>query len=435
MTGLNDIEFIFTSVPLVWFRTYHKILELMVCYGERKIINPNCKCGGDTSIATECYELFQTAVAAYKLDKKEKGEEIIKYVESLLKGFDSAESFTATIDGKIYLFTKDNIVCVGGDSDNNNSIGVVNIPVTYSELKELKDNSLLIPNATYRITDYTTETVKPRKTRAYSIDFEKYVIGSAYHYFDLIVTATSKNTLDHNAKAIHSLRDTEHYFELSDLSKWVIKYDIENDETKYDWAVWNGKGVIYYMKDEYNNEAPYDFKNIIIKLNNNWVYTFNYTAENNFNYDSSLLYAKNNKIAEYIIDRMYLPYNIVIDDTADIVYDNSNNIVFDINSHHNVVQNSTNITIGKYCSENSIIATTNSNLDTDCNNITLKKLDNTKIGNKCYNVSISEREDYGGSVLYVTVMPNVHDVTLNLGQKTITGYVVKNKNDEIIEVV
>jgi len=28
-------------------------------------------------------------------------------------------------------------------------------------------------------------------------------------------------------------------------------------------AVINGKGVIYYMKDEFGNECPYDFKNIV----------------------------------------------------------------------------------------------------------------------------------------------------------------------------
>jgi hypothetical protein len=35
----------------------------------------------------------------------------------------------------------------------------------------------------------------------------------------------------------------------------------------------SGKGVIYYMKDDLNNEAPYDFKNIqfIRKLNNEGV--------------------------------------------------------------------------------------------------------------------------------------------------------------------
>lgn len=57
-----------------------------------------------------------------------------------------------------------------------------------------------------------------------------------------------------------------------DFSKWVIKYDINNDTNLYQWADNtydsagrpNGKGVIYYMKDERGNEAYFDFKNIKI---------------------------------------------------------------------------------------------------------------------------------------------------------------------------
>ena len=50
-----------------------------------------------------------------------------------------------------------------------------------------------------------------------------------------------------------------------DFSKWVIKYDINNDTNLYQWADYtNGKGVIYYMKDECGNEAYFDFKNIKI---------------------------------------------------------------------------------------------------------------------------------------------------------------------------
>ena len=63
-----------------------------------------------------------------------------------------------------------------------------------------------------------------------------------------------------------------HYFNENDLSKWVIKYDVRNDINKYLWAdTENGKGVIYYMKDEFDNECPYDFKNIKFKRTKQWV--------------------------------------------------------------------------------------------------------------------------------------------------------------------
>lgn len=49
----------------------------------------------------------------------------------------------------------------------------------------------------------------------------------------------------------------------NDLSKWELKYSLDNDTRKYTWAHTNGKGVIFYMKDDFGNECGYDFKNIL----------------------------------------------------------------------------------------------------------------------------------------------------------------------------
>lgn len=46
------------------------------------------------------------------------------------------------------------------------------------------------------------------------------------------------------------------------MNAWELKYCLDNDKELFAWADTNGKGVIYYMKDEFGNEAPYDFKNI-----------------------------------------------------------------------------------------------------------------------------------------------------------------------------
>ena len=50
------------------------------------------------------------------------------------------------------------------------------------------------------------------------------------------------------------------------LESWEIKYCLDNDKTRFKFAdTENGKGIIYYMKDEFGNEAPYDFKNVLFK--------------------------------------------------------------------------------------------------------------------------------------------------------------------------
>lgn len=86
------------------------------------------------------------------------------------------------------------------------------IPTTYLELKDLRDKGELIPGQQYRITDYVTSVISPRKL-------------SARHPFDLIVTALDNKTLNPEAKAIHHEGDT--YFVNQDLSKWKIWYSLD----------------------------------------------------------------------------------------------------------------------------------------------------------------------------------------------------------------
>lgn len=122
------------------------------------------------------------------------------------------------------------------------------ISTTWADLKERKDSGTLIPGQYYEINDYKTTTTQ-ENTKA------------AEHYFNILVEATSTTELNSEAKATISNRDT--YFNGIELNKWIIRYDIENNQTKYAWAdSVNGRGTIYYLKDEWNNEAWYDFKNI-----------------------------------------------------------------------------------------------------------------------------------------------------------------------------
>lgn len=80
------------------------------------------------------------------------------------------------------------------------------------------------------------------------------------------------------------------YFANCKLSAWEIKYSLDNDKTRFWWAdETNGKGVIYYMKDEYNNECPYDFKNIQFDREGTYYYTFSWVDENNAVKDLSIV--------------------------------------------------------------------------------------------------------------------------------------------------
>ena len=120
--------------------------------------------------------------------------------------------------------------------------------VTYTELVDLRNNAQLTSGRLYQITDYVTTTTQEGTK-------------SAGHPFDVIVLALSENELSERAWAIQHEGDT--YFANSALNALQIWYCLDNDTDRFAWAdETNGKGVIYRMIDEFNNDIPYDFKNI-----------------------------------------------------------------------------------------------------------------------------------------------------------------------------
>lgn len=123
--------------------------------------------------------------------------------------------------------------------------------VTWAQLKALRDGSDLVPGTQYRIIDYECTTTQAGTT-----------VGP--HPFDLIVTADSESTLNENARAIKRKSDSYYTAAGAELDAWEIKYSLDNDTSRFAWAdPVNGTGVIYFMKDEHGNEAPYDFKQIM----------------------------------------------------------------------------------------------------------------------------------------------------------------------------
>lgn len=125
------------------------------------------------------------------------------------------------------------------------------LSITWAELKDLRDGGHLQPGRYYRITDYVATT-----TQAGS--------RSAGHPFDIIVTALTSNTLSEEASA--ALHAGESYFAPCKMGAWKIWYCLDNASGRFTWAdTVHGKGVIYRMIDEYNNDVPYDFKGIQFK--------------------------------------------------------------------------------------------------------------------------------------------------------------------------
>ena len=134
------------------------------------------------------------------------------------------------------------------------------IEITYAELKTLRDNAKLVPGMQYRITDYSTVITGYYDLSALGASGKMHTAVAAGHDFDIIAVADDESHLNENARA--ALHNGDNYFAASRVSAWKLKYTIDNDPAKFTWANASGKGVIYWMEDEFNNRAGYDFKNI-----------------------------------------------------------------------------------------------------------------------------------------------------------------------------
>ena len=123
---------------------------------------------------------------------------------------------------------------------------------TSSEVKALRSQGKLVPGASYRITDYVATTTQEGTQ-------------SANHPFDIIVKAIAPDTLSEEALAAPHDGDTYFTGLGAKLEAWRLMYCIDDDATRFIWAdTENGKGVVYRLVDEWGNDAPYDFKGILI---------------------------------------------------------------------------------------------------------------------------------------------------------------------------
>ena len=208
--------------------------------------------------------------------------------------------------------------------------------VTYENLVKLVKQSKLRWGMLYRLTNYqatvNSELVNA-STRLQVVDSGQ----NTNHGFDIILRATSNNTLNENCRFMKSVNSD--YFEDCALESWEGKYSLKNDHTRFEWADENGFGVIYYMKDNFGNEAHYDFKNIV--FGDDKLFTFN---PRDVVRDGSMTgEAKNNVINPYYDQYNRLNLNNVIfkSDNAigNIIFSNTKNLVLSGEQVNNMVSN------------------------------------------------------------------------------------------------
>lgn len=328
--------------------------------------------------------------------------------------------------------------------------------VTYSQLRTKIDNEQLVEGKKYRITDYVTLLDSGDNPSVSS----SYKYKSAQHPFDLVVTATSASTLDCCAQAV--LHDGDTYFDAEKLSKLKIWYSVIGNDVEYAHP-YNGKGCIYRMVDEFGNDCPYDFHNVMFKRKvNNGVYdeqsgtlTWLYTFDSGFGADVSFnAQFGNNVIKPYIVDdeggnknklmagTVFLGggwynntigfrcYEVTIGDTC-----SSNNIGNDCNDI--VLISSSDNVIGAYVTASRISNLQKSAIGPSCGNLNIGSASSQTY---FYNIivaggnnSLSLAGDGNGSVYYVYVEQGVSG-TVTLAGGLSYGMRVGKQSDGSIRI-
>lgn len=245
------------GLVVLWDRIKQLVYEC--CCG-----NKDYECINDEVVTSECFDKAVVSAASKGgmiTDVKVNGTSVVTsgianaIVPTKTSDLNNDSGFTAVSVTQIET-TGTNIADIEIDGTTTHlyaqSGGDSLVPVTYSELKAMRDGGTLTKGTQYRITDYVCTTTQIN-SRVES------------HPYDIIVVADDESTLNENARAC--LHEGDTYYSSSNnfakLESWELKYCIDNDTSRFGWVhATNGKGVVYWLKDERKNEAPYDFKQI-----------------------------------------------------------------------------------------------------------------------------------------------------------------------------
>lgn len=103
-------KYVYVAIPKEYICVYHRLLVMLADYGEEMLKDCKAACTDRNSGIVECFNMFNAAVAAYKLDNLKLASLIINYVKAkinqIYKNADNSTSFVFPVDdnGQIKAF-------------------------------------------------------------------------------------------------------------------------------------------------------------------------------------------------------------------------------------------------------------------------------------------------------------------------------------------
>lgn len=95
-------EYIYITIPAEYICVYHRILVMMADYGVEMLKDCKANCTDRNSNVIECFNMFNSAVAARKLGQTKLAETLIKYIKAkinqIYKYYNNSTDFVFPID-------------------------------------------------------------------------------------------------------------------------------------------------------------------------------------------------------------------------------------------------------------------------------------------------------------------------------------------------
>lgn len=137
-------EYVYLKIPAKYVCTYNKILVLLADYGIDMLKDCSAECNNKNKSIIKCFNMFNAAVAAYKLEQTKLAETIIKYVDTIVNKLTTTNNdlkyvlYSLTNDGniealvscgeepKFEIKVEDGTLWEEINNDNKNSVFIIN---------------------------------------------------------------------------------------------------------------------------------------------------------------------------------------------------------------------------------------------------------------------------------------------------------------------
>lgn len=246
-----ELEYVYVTIPAEYICVYHRILSLLADYGMEMLHDCKANCTDKNNGVIECFNMFNSAVAARKLGNDKLASVIITYVKAklnqLYKGKDNSTSFIFPVDETGHLKA---IVSCGErpkfeiDADNG-------------ELLEHKFNNGFNEHFNLGSEDIEPAYDTPISTEEIKDEGLYVEMEPRYDIVDGVATACADLYFYHDGKKLKPTAVTvDYYFDGEQVSSFLTCTNIQMNTTHNFMVVVHYKGEVDVVTKDLHYEIP-----------------------------------------------------------------------------------------------------------------------------------------------------------------------------------